>query len=204
MVGTKPGVGATTVACNLALRIASIIQGKVTLAELGLQVPELALNLDVDPPHALNELAIRGGKLDTTLLRQLLVEHAGKLNLLVHQPSTTRVTVLPPRTMKTILVLLRTIFEFTVLDLGNLANPADRTALDLASKVVVVMGLDVPTLRLTRRFVHELDDAGVTRNRMVMVANRYGQRADAVEEAQALGHEFTNGSPMTRRPSTRR
>lgn len=197
VVGAKPGLGVTTVACNLAFALAAHHPGKVALAELGLQVPELALNLDVHPPHALNELAIRDGKLDTTLLKQLVIEHSAKLNLLVHQPSTTHAAVLPPRVMRTILVLLRTMFDYTVLDLGNLANPADRMALELASKVVVVVGLDVPSLRLARRFLHELDDAGVPRSRLVLAANRYGQRGQMPwkKAQEALGHEIHEWIP---------
>jgi pilus assembly protein CpaE len=162
---------------------------------LGGQVPELALNLNVRPQHSLADLAIREDRLDSTLLRQLLVEHAAQLNLLVHQPDTLQATVLAPAVMRTILVLLRTMFEYTVIDLGHLAHPAGMAALELASKVVVVVGLDVPALRLSRRFLRELDEIGVARGKQVLVANRYGQRSQFPwkQAQEALGqpiHEW--------------
>jgi pilus assembly protein CpaE len=197
VIAAKPGIGVTTVACNLAFALASHHPRRVALAELGLQVPELALHLDVQPQHELNELAIRAGRMDTTLLRQLMVEHSARLNLLVHQQTTPQAAALPPRVMRTVLVLLRTMFEYTVVDLGHLANPADLSALELASKVIVVVALDVPTLRLTRRFLRDLDDAGVPQRRLVVVANRYGQSSQFPwkQAQEALGLQINEWIP---------
>jgi pilus assembly protein CpaE len=176
VIAAKPGIGGTTVACNLAFALASHYPDRVALAELGSQVPELALDLDVHPPHNLNDLAIREGRLDTTLLRQLVVEHQAHLHLLVHSPTTLQAATLPPAVMRTVLVLLRTMYENTVVDLGHSIDLAGLAALELANKVVVVVGLDVPTLRLSRRFLRDVENAGVGSKNLVVVANRYGQK----------------------------
>jgi pilus assembly protein CpaE len=63
-----------------------------------------------------------------------------------------------------------------VLDLGQSGDPGLLTALTLSDKVVVVLRLDVPSLRLTRQFVRQLSEQGVSRERMRLLANRHGQR----------------------------
>jgi pilus assembly protein CpaE len=197
VTGAKPGVGVTTIACNAAFALATAYPRRVVLAELGHQVPELALNLDVDPKFDLNDLALREGRLDTTLLRQLLVQHQAQLDLLVHRPTTLQASMLPAPVMRTVLVLLRTMFEHTVIDLGHLSNPASRAALTLAGKIVVVVSLDVPTLRMSRRLLLELDDANVPRSRVVVVANRYGQSNQYPwkQAQEALGQEINEWIP---------
>jgi pilus assembly protein CpaE len=46
----------------------------------------------------------------------------------------------------------------------------------MSENVVVVLRLDVPSLRLTRQFVRRLTEQGVVRDKMRLVANRHGQR----------------------------
>jgi pilus assembly protein CpaE len=197
VLAAKPGIGVTTVSSNLAFALSAHYPGRVALAELGPQVPELALNLNVEPHYSLSDLSLRENRLDTTLLKQLLVDHPSQLKLLVHQPSTIEPIMLAPPIMRTVLVLLRTMYEYTVIDLGQWNNPSGRVALELASKVVVVVGLDVPTLRLSRYFLRELGDANIHQNRVVVVANRYGQRKQFPwKQAQdALGQSFAEWIP---------
>ncbi len=197
VIAAKPGIGGTTVACNLAFALAAHYPQRVVLAELGNQVPELALDLDVQPPHSLSDLALRADRLDTTLMRQVVVEHEAKLHLLVHPPTTLQAEPLPPGVMRTILVLLRTMYEHTVVDLGSSPDPAGLAALELANKIVVVVGLDVPALRLSRRFLRDVEDVGVDPKKLVVVANRYGQSNQFPwkQAQEALGYPIQEWIP---------
>ncbi len=174
--GAKPGSGVTTVACNLAFALAGQHPGRVALAELGAGVPELALNLDLQPPHGVAELAEGWDRMDATLLKHALVEHTARLSVLAYKPDTLHTVLLDPRAMRQIVVLLRTMFEYTVLDLGHSTDPARLLALDLADKIVLVVGLEVPALRLARQWVRQLKDGGLSAAKLHVAANRYGQR----------------------------
>jgi pilus assembly protein CpaE len=176
VIGAKPGSGVTTVASNLAFALAGTYPGRVVLAELGAGVPELALDLDLQPTHNLADLAAGWDRLDATLLRRALVGHPARLSVLAHAPGTLQAPDLQPSVARQILVLLRTMFDYVVIDLGHTTDGAPREALDLAHKIVVVFGLDVPSLRLTRHLLHQLEEGGVPRPKLHLVANRYGQR----------------------------
>jgi Flp pilus assembly CpaE family ATPase len=176
VIGAKPGVGVTTVACNLAFALARTYPGQVALAEMGPGVPELALDLDLRPTHSVADLAARLDHLDAKVLRQALVEHPARLSVLAHAPGTRLVDGLNLPAVRQILVLLRTAFEFVVVDLGHRMGPACHAALDLSHKIAVVFGLDVPALRLTHDLLQQVDHWGQLGHKVHLVANRYGQR----------------------------
>jgi len=176
VIGAKPGTGVTTVACNLAFALARTYPERVALAEMGPGVPELALDLDLRPTHSLSDLAARLDRLDVTLLRQALVEHPARLSVLAHAPGTRLGNSLEAPATRQILVLLRTLFEFVVVDLGHTTGTACQAALDLSHKIAIVFGLDVPSLRLTRDLLQQVDDWGLARDKLHLVANRFGQR----------------------------
>lgn len=176
VTAAKPGSGVTTVASNLAYALAELHPGRVSLAELAAGVPELALDLDLSPRHGLVDVVAEHERLDATLLRQVLVTHAGRLSVLAHQPDALQAAVPGPEVMRHILVLLQTMFDYTVIDLGHQLDAPRQEALLMAQRVVLVLNLDVPSLRLSRQFVRHVMEAGVPAERFHLVANRYGQR----------------------------
>jgi pilus assembly protein CpaE len=165
----------TTVSSNLALALARRKPGRVVLAELGAGVPELALTLDLTPPHDLADLVGTADRLDANMLKRALVEHPARLSLLAHPAESLQGVSWDPPTVRQVLILLRAMFEFTVLDLGHAAGAAGDELAHLADQVLVVVGLDVPSLRLSRRLLRHLTDAGLPREKVQVVANRYGQ-----------------------------
>jgi pilus assembly protein CpaE len=176
VAGAQGGVGVTTVASNVSFALAGVYPGQVVLAEMGAGVPELALNLDLDPPHGLDALAAAWERMDTTLLRKAIVEHPANLSVLAHPPETLQAVGLEPLTIKNIAVLLRSMFQFAVLDLGHTFDPARREALQLVDKLVVVLRLDVPSLRLSRRLIQMIVELGVAQEKLHIIVNRFGQR----------------------------
>jgi pilus assembly protein CpaE len=176
VVGAKPGVGVTTVACNLAFALAGSYPGRVVLAEMGAGVPELALDLDLQPPHSPDELVVHGDRLDATLLRQALFVHPAGLNVLAYPGGTLHTPGVESPAARQIALLLRTMFDLVILDLGHGIDTARREALCRAHQVIVPFNLDIPCMRLTRQLLRELEEGGSSRDQIHVVANRYGQR----------------------------
>ena len=184
-----PGSGVTTVASNLAFALAQKFPKQVVLTELATDVPALALALDLQPRHTVSELIRDWDRADPVMLRQGLAEHAGGVQVLAHAPETLTADPVEPPAMRHLGLLLRTLYDWTVLDLGHSAHAAGVEAMQLAEAVVVVTRLDVPALRLTRRYLQALEDRGIATERIRPVANFYGQSKQlAWKDAQdALG-----------------
>jgi pilus assembly protein CpaE len=197
IMAASPGSGVTTVAANLAFALGDKYPGRVALAEVGAGVPELALSLDLTPRHSVTEVAQNWDRLDVSMLGQMLVPHAAGVQVLAHQPETLLAAPLQPQAMRQALLLLGTMFDFTVLDLGSATDAACREALALSDPVLVVMRMDVPSIRLTRRFIQHLTELNTPPGKICVVANRYGQRKQLTwkQAEEALGLPILQGIP---------
>lgn len=170
-----PGVGVTTVASSIAFALADKHPGHVMLGELGAGVPALALSLDLRPRYTINDLRQNWERLDGTMMRQMLHNHPGGVSVLTHPPELLTAAPLEQQAVRGMLLVLKSMFEYVVIDMGHNLDEAMISALALADKVVVVTRLDVPALRLTRRLVSQLKSKGVTAGKLKMIVNRYGQ-----------------------------
>jgi pilus assembly protein CpaE len=176
VISANPGAGVTMVASNLAFALAESYPGRVALAEVGAGVPELALDLDLAPPHTVEELVGDWERMDPRMVRQALAEHPAGVQVLACAPESLSPADVSQNAMRRTVLLLQSLFDFTVLDLGHSLTASALEALALTHVVVVVVRLDVPSLRLARRFLSRLVDQGVDEKKLRVAANRYGQR----------------------------
>ncbi|HKI33910.1 MAG TPA: hypothetical protein VKA46_18800 [Gemmataceae bacterium] len=176
VVSPSPGSGVTTVAMNLAFVQAREHPNQVALLEMGRGAADMALALDLKPRHTVADVHQEHDRLDARLLRQSMLEHPGGVQILAQKPGALSVEPLPVPTVRKSVILLRTIYAVSVLDLGHDLGEEHYEALRLCDSVVVVVRLDVPGLKHARRFVQELEKRGVPSGRIQRVANRYGQK----------------------------
>src|SRR5262249_28896677 len=95
------------------------------------------------------------------------------------------------------LILLRTVFTTSVIDLGHSLSEEHLEAMRLSDVIALVVRLDVPALRQARQFLRQCTEKGVPRDRVRAIANRYGQRGQIAwkKAEEALGVPFTNYIP---------
>jgi len=147
VLSATPGSGVTTVAANLAFALAEKHPNKVALLELGRGVADLALSLDLQPRHTIVDVHQNWQRLDATLLRQSMLAHPAGVQILAHKPETLTVEPLDAQAVRKSAILLRTTYEFSVLDLGHTLGEEQVEALRVCDYVLLVVRLDVPAIR---------------------------------------------------------
>jgi pilus assembly protein CpaE len=178
VLGAKGGVGATTVACQLAVGLQDL--GEPTaLLDLALPQGDAALHLDLQPAYGLVGAAREAEALDATFLRTLLSPHRSGVQLLAATERAEEAELLRAEPVERVLALLRADFDWVVVDLGRSWSDGSVRALDLASEVILVTELDVPALANARRQLELLERLGVSAGRVHVVENRHG-RAEAL------------------------
>ncbi len=189
VTGAQPGLGVTTITGNLGFALARYYPAKVVVAEMAASVPALALNLNITPTHDMEALVAAWDRLDSTLLRRALVNHPRHLSVLAQPPDQLQPVAMPPAAARNLTILLRSMFDFTIVDLGHHLDETRASVLALADKVIVVLRLDVPAVRLSQQFLRQLTDQGVATESVVLIVNRYGQRRQFSwkKAQQALG-----------------
>ena len=172
-----PGTGVTTVSSGLAFALAVKHPKQVALVELGSEIPELALDLDLQPTHSLSQVMRDWDRIDSSTLRQAMLDHPAGVQILVDPPGQPHTIIHEPAACKQIVALFKAMFDYAIVDLGHGAlTPATHQVLAMAQAVVVVIRLDVPSLRLTKLYLAKLEQLGVPQEAIFLVANRYGQR----------------------------
>jgi pilus assembly protein CpaE len=194
VLGSRGGVGCTTLAVNLAANLAADAKQAVALVDLDLALGDCDVALDLMPDHTMADLAMNIEKLDLNYMRRSMLKHEPtNLHVLAHPLQMADVTVIQPAHVERVLNLLRINYTHLVLDLSKGLTPTDLVALDMADIILLVAQLELSSLRNVVRMLMTLQD--VAGDKVRVVVNRVG--ADYTEGEIGLKRaEATIGKPI--------
>jgi len=93
-------------------------------------------------------------------------------------PTSPAAKQLPAGHVKQVVAFARTLYDWTLLDLGRNVNPATLSILDMADETYLVTTPEVPALHQAKQVVQVLLDAGYSRSHLRLVLNRTTKRVD--------------------------
>ena len=196
VLGPSGGSGASILAANIAVALAQKHNG-CTLLDLNLETGDLAPMLDLKPAYTLADLCQNIERLDFSLLQGCLTRHDSGVQLLAAPARIAEVERVTPAAVKLVLSLAVRHFPFVVVDLDHSYRPVQQAVLLQADAIILVMRLDFISLRNTRRTLDFLQESGIARDRVQIVANRCGQAGEiAVAQAEeSLGMKILHSLP---------
>ena len=174
VIGAKGGVGASTVAQNIALQIAGQAPTDVLLIDLDLVFGTSAFNLDIEPNQGLRELIDQGENVDSAMLDRVLIKRGLNFNLLGCLPSLESDRVLSETSIDAILDVAATHVPHIILDMPHNWSPATRHALKLADRVLVVSTPELGCLRNTAAMFQQLGNMRPNDELPQLVLNQVG------------------------------
>ena len=174
VIGAKGGVGATTIAVNLAESIARAA-GETLLIDLHVATGDAAVFLGVDPRFTLVDALENTQRLDENFFRSLVVHTPSGLDLLA---SSVRMLAGPldPQRIRTLIDFAVRYYRALVLDVPR-ADQAALDALDSASSIFVVVNHELPTLSSAYRIVARLRQKYGS-DRIALLVNRSDKHSD--------------------------
>ncbi len=178
VMGTKGGVGATVLACQLAASLQEV-GGRVALVDLNYPLGDVALHFDVDPTYTLADLARAEEELDATYLRTILKGHESGVQILAAPTLMEDAESIRSLHVERVLPILRSEFDWVIVDVSRSWNEASVQALTLSDQVLLVSLFDVPTLNHARQHKKLLEGLALNGLRTRMVGNRHS-KGDAV------------------------
>jgi pilus assembly protein CpaE len=196
-MGAKGGVGATVVACQLSASLRAS-GARVALVDLNLPLGDAALYFDVQPSYTLANIARESERLDATVLRTLLSGRPGGVQILASPVHAEEAELVRGAHVERALTLLRSDFDWVVLDLSRTWSEPTVRALDLADLILLVTLMDVPTLHHTRKHIDLLERLGHGGTRIRLIANR-ASSVDAVTDKDVS--DFLERKPDFRIPN---
>jgi pilus assembly protein CpaE len=177
VTGGKGGVGATTVAVNLAMSLQQAHQTKRTvLVDLQPQFGDIALFLDLQPSYTMGDIAKNLARLDSTFMTRVLTQHTSGLPVLPSSQTYDDIGLLTPDVVTQTLTVLQGMFDYIVLDSGHGISEATLTALTMSQKLLLVTALTLPVLRNTKRFMELSTRLEYPPEQIKLVVNRYNAK----------------------------
>jgi pilus assembly protein CpaE len=175
VVGAKGGVGATTIAVNLAEALARTV-GSALLVDLHVGIGDSSVFLGVEPRFTVIDALENTQRLDAAFLKGLLTKTRSGLELL---GSSARVVQshLDPQHVRPLLEFLGTYAPVVVLDVPR-QDLALLESLDSATSIFVVVNQELPTVKNAHSLVKRLQQ-------------RYGDRVEVIVNRADKNSEIT-------------
>jgi len=174
VMGTKGGVGATVLACQLAASLQEA-GGRAVLVDLNYPLGDVALHFDVEPTYTLADLARADEVLDATYLRTILKGHESGVQILAAPTLMEDAESIRGLHVERVLPILQSEFEWVIVDVSRSWNDASVQALTMADQILLVTLFDVPTLNHARQHKKLLEGLGLDGSRVRSVGNRYSK-----------------------------
>ncbi len=171
----KGGSGVSFFATNLAASISV----PTVLIDLNLQTGDAASFLGLDAKYSLADVVRnKARRLDDSLIATLLTPHSGHLSLLAAPLEAHEAEDIKPEHVTETIHLLGQRFQYLILDLPHTFDPVTIAALDMADEILLVMTLDIPGIRNTKRALKVFERLGYPRGKVRVVVNRWSKNID--------------------------
>jgi pilus assembly protein CpaE len=196
--GPKGGVGATTLAVNLAVTL-NTEEARVVLVDANLQYGDLAVFLNEQVRNSVLDLSSRSDELDPDVVHNVLINHsASGLKLLAAPTRLEYAENVTGEQFAQVLKFLRTLFSYVIVDASSDLSDVILAAMDVSDLLVLITTQEIPAIKDTRMYLDLTGALGINRKRILMVMNKHDKRIGISPEkvAESFKHDLAAVIPF--------
>jgi len=176
--GTKGGVGTTMIATNVAASLSAHTKKEVVIVDLNLQFGTAALLLNIKPKYTILDVVQYLDQIDVSLLKKMLPKGSSGVSFLANPFRIEDVESITPGHIERILLLLRTLFDYIIVDTHSMLDDITIRALDESDHVLMISTSDVPSIFHAKRCLELFQRMDYDREKLLLVVNRYNGLED--------------------------
>ena len=172
----KGGVGATTLAVNLAVALQRE-ETPVVLVDGNMEFGDVAVFLNQKAKNSIVDLAPRADELDLDVIEEVTM---------LHQESGIKFLAAPPRPefaesvtgeqFAQVLDFLRNFFSYVIVDCSSSLTDVTLSAIDTSDLIILMTTQEIPAIKDSRLFLDLLQPLKINRDRLLFVMNKYDKR----------------------------
>ena len=150
-IGTRGGVGASTLAVNTAWLMAHNIGFSIALLDLDLQFGTSSLALDLEPGHGLRDIVSSPHRVDALMIASSMVNESEQFAVLGAEEAVDDVVPMDTMAVTALLKEMKGGFAYILVDLPRHHIASQKRLLATAQEIVLVTELSLAGIRDTLR-----------------------------------------------------
>ena len=168
----KGGVGRTTVATNLAIALHASTGKRVALVDGNLLFGDIAIMLNLPTSKTISDLIPNIGILDLELLEGVMAKHESGIRVLLAPPRPELAELISGDHLRVILNLLKSHYDYIVMDTHPGFEDTMLTALDISDHVLLLTTLEMPAIKNMKLFLEVAEALSYPPEKLMLVLNR--------------------------------
>jgi pilus assembly protein CpaE len=173
VMGSKGGVGTTTVAVNIAVQLSVYARKRVALLDFAQPLGNVHLLLDMRPQFGIRDAIDNLHRLDSHFFAGLLTPHKTELHVLAGATQAEEWQTIPVSSLQRIVHVAQNSFDMVVVDMGPQFGIEWVPMLQMARMILIVAEANVPSLWTLQRRLVGLKGLGIETERSRIVLNRW-------------------------------
>jgi pilus assembly protein CpaE len=173
VMGSKGGVGTTTVAVNLGVQLATFARKRVVLLDFAQPLGNVHLLLDLHPKFGIRDAVENLDRLDSHFFAGLLTRHKTNLEILGGATQPEEWQAIPISLLERVVNVAQNNFDVVLLDMGSQFSSEWSSILRTSRMVMVVAEANVPALWTLDRRLAAMSGFGMDPDRARIIINRW-------------------------------
>ncbi|MBM3617801.1 MAG: hypothetical protein FJX23_04575 [Alphaproteobacteria bacterium] len=199
VIGTRGGVGASSLALNLASAFSDVIGRQTALLDLEPQWGTISLMLDLEPGRGLRDALAKPDRIDSLFMERVMLRYSPTLSVLSSEEPLDEIITTHPDAASALLRETRKKFSVVIADLPHAMSGFTLDVLKAADQVVIATELSIISLRDAMR-LHDFLKTKLGLKHIHFVANRQGMlpkyELPAAEFEKSLGTKLSASIPF--------
>jgi pilus assembly protein CpaE len=194
-IGTRGGIGVTTLAVNCAWILAEVHSRRIGMIDPNLQLGTVAQFLDLESSTNFQEILESPERVDESLIDRFMVKYSPHLMVMTGQSSLEEPLNIKPEAFDPILKSMVSNFHYTILDLPHhFSDGLNIHLIGYSNIIILVTELSIIGLKDSHRYFELFKRHRTTDQQILVVVNKHGQHHDGALEIEdfekALNHKI--------------
>jgi pilus assembly protein CpaE len=173
VMGSKGGVGTTTVAVNVGVQLATHARKHTALLDFANPLGNVHLLLDLHPKFTVRDTVDSLDRLDSHFFAGLMTRHKTKLEVLGGATQPEEWQSIPIPMLDRVVNVAQNNFEMVLVDMGTQFSSEWSSILRMARMILIVAEANVPALWTLERRLLALKGFGIDLDRARVIINRW-------------------------------
>ncbi len=171
--GVKGGVGATTIATNLAVLLRKKSNKDVVLVDFNFKLGNAALYLNIKPKFSIMDVALNLTNIDGERLKKSLPKHSSGVCMLPGPSRLEDSESLKGLQVEKILTILKNLFDYIIIDTSREFDDLNIKALDSSDLILAIANIEIATIYNAKSCLDLFKRMGYDKDKVRLLLNRF-------------------------------